>query len=224
MKKTLIVLIMSIAISAQAFANQDIIVNHVKKTVTIQANFVSVAPITKSLNQAADLWNSKSGKYFCNIETKNGLEKYAINFKIVVNKNMENNLATNVVTILPNNHKLFKSTTSTDSKNNKIVKTTVCVTDGKVIGISEGYKNNKYVLAREMGHNLGLKQTKNLPCCHFGMNDLAIFGMKDMDVFEIKSSVTQLACISNTKDSTTRNRIELYAYNHDYGYESIARI
>ena len=215
MKKTLIAIIMSIAISVQAFAAQDIIVNHVKKTVTIQANFVSVAPITETLHQAAELWNSRSGKYFCNIDTNDGLEKYTVNFKVVVNNDMTKDLASNVITILPNNHKLFNKSKTTNYNDIKVTKKTVCITDGKVIGISEAYKNNKYVLAHEMGHNLGLKHAEELPCCHFGSKDIAIF--------EITSSVTQLANANSEKDSTTGRRIELFALGHDYGFEKAVR-
>jgi hypothetical protein len=211
MKKTFIALIMCIAISAQAFASQDIIVNHSKKTVTIQANFTSVAPISKTLNQAADLWNSRSGKYYCDIETNDGIEKYTVNFKVLVNQNTIEDIATNVITVLPNNHELFKRKMTDNSNNMNVNKNVVCVTDGKVIGISEKYKKNKYVLAHEMGHNLGLKHTGTHACCNFSMKDLAIF--------KIKSSVTELASVSNKKDATTRRRIILYAYNHDYGYE-----
>ncbi len=200
MKTTIVALIICMTVSMQLMAENDIVVDHNNKTVTLVANFVSPAPIEKALIKAAELWNSKSKKNTCEMLVNGKKVKYAIHFKLVVNQNPLSDMAVNVVTVIPDLHPFFYAKTTVDTYGNEQTDRVVCVSDGKVIGVSSLYKNDKYVLAHEMGHNLGLCHGEGRKCCYFGEKDLAIFNFS--------KSVSDLADSSN-KSTTTRKIIEL---------------
>jgi hypothetical protein len=207
MKTTIVALIMCMAVSMQLLAGNDIVVNHHNKTVTLVANFISPAPIEKSLTKAAELWNSRSGKNTCEMLVNGKKEKYAIHFKLVVNQNPLSDTAVNVVTVIPDSHPFFYAKTTMDANGNEQTDRAVSVSDGKVIGVSSLYKNNKYVLAHEMGHNIGLCHNAGRKCCYVSEEDLAIFNLS--------KSVSDLADAS-IKSKTTRKMIELGTANGSY--------
>jgi len=82
------------------------------------------------------------------------------------------------------------------------------VNDGKTIGVSNAYKNNKFVLAHEMGHSLGLKHKNSRKCCQFGPEDLA--------VFQLSESVTNLASNTKSAKNQTRKHIEIGSSTRDF--------
>jgi len=201
MKKILVAIVLCSTVALQALANHDVVVNHNNKTVTIVANFISPAPIEKSMLKAADLWNFKSGKNKCLISINGQEKEYSIHFKLVVNKNPLSDTAVNVITVIPNNHPFFKQKTSFNDKGEELLNRAISVNDGKTIGVSNAYKNNKYVLAHEMGHSLGLKHKISEKCCQFNSEDLA--------VFQLSESATLLAYNTQKTKNQTRKHIEI---------------
>jgi hypothetical protein len=201
MKKILVAIVLCSTVALQAFANHDVVVNHNNKTVTIVANFVSPAPIEKSMLKATDLWNQKSGKNKCFISVNGQQKEYSIHFKLVVNKNPLCDTAVNVITVIPNNHSFFEEKVSFNENGDETQIKAISVNDGKTIGISNAYKNNRYVLAHEMGHLLGLKHKNSKKCCRFSPEDLA--------VFQLSESVTNLAVNLQTTKNQTRKHIEI---------------
>ncbi len=201
MKTTFVALIMCITFSMQLFASQDIVVDHSNKTVTILANFISSSPITKSMNQAADIWNSKSGKYHCEMLVDGKKVNYAIQFKLVVNQNPLSDTVVNVIAVLPNNHPFFNEKTSVDENGVEQTNKVVGVTDGKTIAISSSYKNNKYMLAHEMGLAIGLN--------HKDSSKSRFINVRGFENFELEKSVSNLATYNGEKHKTTRKYTEL---------------
>lgn len=201
MKKTVIALILCIAFSMQIFASNDVIVDHNNKTVTVVANFISSSPIEKSMIRAAELWNKKSGKYHCEMFVDGKKMDYAIHFKLVVNQNPLSDTAVNVIAVLPEFHSFFITRSSYNAYGEEEDEKVVSVTDGKTIAISTLYQNNKYMLAYEMGHNLGLK--------HIMTANNNNFDEKRLSFFNIAESVTDLADLNNEKHELTRKLIEV---------------
>lgn len=201
MKKILMAIVLCSTVALQVFANHDVVVNHNNKTVTILANFISPAPIDKSMLKAADLWNKKSGKTKCLISVNGQEKEYSIHFKLVINNNPLSDTAVNVITVIPNNHIFFKQKSSLNDKGEVVINRAISVNDGKTIGVSNAYKNNKYVLAHEMGHSLGLKHKISEKCCQFSSGDLAIF--------QLSESASMLATNMQTTKNQTRKHIEI---------------
>lgn len=208
MKKILVAIVLCSTVALQALANHDVVVNHNNKSVTILANFVSPAPIEKSMLKAADLWNNRNGKDKCLISVNGQQKEYAVYFKIVVNKNPLSDTATNVITVIPNNHPFFKQKTLLNENGEVIMSNAISVNDGKTIGISNNYRNNKFVLAHEMGHTMGLKHKNTRKCCQFGPEDLA--------VFQLSESVTNLALNNQSFKNQTRKHIEIGSSTRDF--------
>ena len=208
MKKILVAIVLCSTVALQAFANHDVVVNHNNKTVTILANFVSPAPIENSMLKAAELWNNRNGKDKCFISVNGQQKEYSVYFKIVVNKNPLSDTAVNVITVIPNNHTFFKQKTTVNENGDEVLNRAISVNDGKTIGVSNAYKNNKYVLAHEMGHSLGLKHKDSGKCCHFGPEDLA--------VFQLSESVTNIATNMQASKNKTRKHIEIGSTLRDF--------
>jgi hypothetical protein len=201
MKKMFLAIVLCSTVALQSFANHDVVVNHNNKTVTILANFVSPAPIEKSMLKAADLWNNRNGKDKCIISVNGQDKEYLAYFKILINSNPLSDTAVNVITVIPDNHEFFAQKNTKNENGEYVLNRAISVNDGKTIGISNGFKNNKYVLAHEMGHALGLKHKDSGKCCHFSSADIA--------VFQLSESVTNLANNSQSSKNQTRKLIEI---------------
>lgn len=212
MKKILIAAAMILSLATQIKANRDVVVDHSNRTVTVLANFISPAPIQNSMLEAANLWNYSSGKNVCQIPINGKDVNYTIHFRLVVNKSPLSDTALNIITVLPDNHLFFKSKQSFNSDGDEIITKAISVNDGKMIGISNSYKNDINVLAHEMGHLLGLVHAENQKCCHF---DEGYF-----EVFQLSESVSNLATNSSKLITNTRKYTEV----GDVSFDFIARI
>lgn len=210
----LISVIILVLYSIYAYAAKDIIVDHDQKSITLTANFVTFAPIKLTLYDAADLWNTQSGKYLYKIQTGDSTCYYTVNFIIMVNEDTENDVALNFVTIIPDDNKLCRARQRTCRKSNRNMNEKPAgITDGTVIAINERFKNNKYILAHEMGHNLGLTHSEGLMHTHTGSNSITIFN--------ITESLAQLQDSFVDKNSTLRKKVELGAVPEKINYIGI---
>jgi len=208
MKTTLAALFMCIVSSMQLFANHDIVVNHTNKTVTILANFITSSPITNSMTKAADIWNNKSSKCFCKVTNGGKEENYSINFRVVVNQNPLSDTAVNIVAVLPDNHPFFKDKIIVNSVGSDRTDKVVGVTDGRTIAICNSYRNDKFVLANQMGLSLGLckKTDPNENCSVYNITKN----------FELEKSVSELADITTEKHKTTRKYLVVGGFWDNY--------
>jgi Metallo-peptidase family M12 len=188
------------------YANHDVVVDHSKQTVTLVANFISPAPIEKCMYHAAELWNKQSGKKTCMVAIHGKNVAYRIHFRLVVNQNPLSDTAVNIISVLPINHQFLQAKTSISNNGMEIVSKPIALTDGKFIAVCCSHKNNKYVLAHEMGHALGLKHQGTKSCCSFNADDITIF--------QLEESVRQLA--SQTQAGQTRKYIEIGQSMNDF--------
>lgn len=208
MKKISIAIVLIFSAALQIKANHDVIVNHSNRSVTILANFISPAPIEKAMTVAANLWNYSSGKKTCKIPYNGKIENYTIHFRLVVNQNPTSDTALNIVTVIPDNHCFFKSKKTFNSYGDEIISKVVSVNDGKVIGVSNSYKEDVNVLAHEMGNLLGLKHNSSQKCCRFEESY--------SEIFQLSESVSNLAMNSSDSNSRTRKFTEIENSNSTF--------
>ena len=194
--KILVVLSLSIPV----YAAKDIIVDHNVQTITIAANFVTFAPIQETLHEAAALWNVESGKYFYEIQTPDTILFYAVNFNLVVNDDPFGDLALNIVSVIPDKSKLCKKRKQSATNAVSVYDKPVGISDGTHIGINERFKDDKYILAHEMGHNLGLTHSEGLMHTHVGCQSITIFN--------IEESLAQLHNSIIDQKNTLRKKVE----------------
>lgn len=195
--KLLVVLTLSISV----YAAKDIIVDHNVQTITIAANFVTFAPIQETLYEAAALWNVESGKYFYEIQTPDTILFYAVNFNLVVNDDPFGDLALNIVSVIPDKNKLCKKRRKSVTNSVSVYDKPVGISDGTHIAINERYKDDKFILAHEMGHNLGMTHSDGLMHTHVGCRSITIFN--------IEESLAQLHDSFIDTKNTLRRKVEM---------------
>lgn len=159
MKKTIL---KSIMISLSIFtlasmtkAEKNVFFDHQNKTVTISANFVSFNKNNDAIKDAINYWNSLSGQYNQEIFNEQGLESYKVKFELTLNKPNADERSNNVFCVVPNDHYLFNKNKSIYKEGIEYPVKTVAVSDGYIIAVTRQYVNDKDVIAREIGYNLG---------------------------------------------------------------------
>ena len=138
----------------------DVTINHEQRTITVKANFLTFAGNESTLQRAADSWNSQSGKFLYTFNEGDASVQYSINFNITVNDGSNEASADNGVSIAPDDSKAFTSRVRTDADGNKI--SAEGLSDGKSILIKDSQKDDSQIASHEMGHNLGMTDTKGI--------------------------------------------------------------
>jgi RHS repeat-associated protein len=137
----------------------DPVINHDLQTITIEANFKTNSGNETTMQAAAEAWNGQSGKFSYTVGEGDNAVSYDVNFEISVNDGSRDASAENDVSVAPDSHKTFKSDTK-DKDGNTI--STGGLSNGRSILMKESTKNNSKLTGHEMGHNLGMTDTKGI--------------------------------------------------------------
>ena len=135
----------------------DIVIdNNNNNTIKVKANFNSTGN-TAAVQQAADNWNAQSGKFSYVVGKKDQAVSYEVNFEISVNSSSE--AAQNNVSVVSDNHPMWKERRETDAQGNEIIIKPQGKSDGKNFYMKGSSQNDTQKVAHEMGHNLGMNHT-----------------------------------------------------------------
>jgi hypothetical protein len=203
MKKVSLYIVLTILVFSinvlNIFAYKDLIVDHNLRTICVSANYISYSPVEKEMKEAAAMWNRQSGKYSCMVNINDSIRPYLINFRLLVNAPDSNDVACNIIHILPSACPLCNIDQVFDVAGHTEMEVAAGMSDGYSIAICEPYKHNILVFAHEIGHNLGMGHSCGL------MNDIP--NSSDITQLNIEEAIAQLKkeTIDNKKDLTLRS-------------------
>ncbi len=161
--KSILISISFFTLASMTKAEKNVVFDHQNKTVTISANFVSFYKNNDGLKDAIKYWNSLSGNYNQKVFNEEGLESYEVKFDLTLNKPNADEKSNNVFCVVPGNHYLFNKKKTVYNNGLDYPAKTVAVSDGYIIAVTNDYANDKGVIAREIGYNLGFfKSEKNV--------------------------------------------------------------
>lgn len=136
----------------------DIVIDHEKQNIIIAANFNTISGNINTMQTSAEDWNNQSGKFNYVIGKGDEAVSYSINFEISVQN--PGNAADNMVSVLDDNATVFSERTRIDSDGNKV--TAEGLADGQNIAVKESNSQNSQIMSHEMGHNLGMSDSRGI--------------------------------------------------------------
>jgi len=159
--KKLGILCLALMMVCRMYADKDIIVDHDNQTITIAADFVTYDPIEKTMKAAVAVWNAQSGRYNFEVEVDGKALLYTVNFCLTVNQQIEQE-PINTVSIIPENARFNYKKIWKNHDNCELSDQTAGLSDGRTIVINAAFTDDIYVMAHEMGHNLGISHSIGL--------------------------------------------------------------
>lgn len=183
--KSIMISISFFTLACMAKAEKNVVFDHQNKTITVSANFVSFNKNNNAINEAINYWNSLSGHYNQEIFNEQGLQSYKVKFELTLNKPNADEKSNNVFCVVPNDHYLFNKRKTIYKDGMDYPVKTIAASDGYIIAVTKDFANNKNVIAREIGYNLGL----------FKNNSIS----KDLTMLDIERELSIPEAISDKK-------------------------
>ncbi|MCK9450615.1 MAG: RHS repeat-associated core domain-containing protein [Bacteroidales bacterium] len=137
----------------------DIVIDHDQQSITVQANFITFSGNDNTIQGSADTWNAQSGKFNYVVGSGDDAIPYSVNFKLSVNDESNEASADNMISVAPDDSKVFTDRARTEDGNDVTVGG---ISDGVSILMPESQKESVQKTSHEIGHNLGMGHTSGL--------------------------------------------------------------